>query len=277
MTTVHMYTGSEAGLSVNAYLVETPHGVVAVDATLTQSDSRALRARADHLGKPLLAVLLTHGHPDHVAGVTNLVAGLDVPVVALASVRDLMARTEAAKHAQWAGMFGAEWIPAWTYPTQLVHDQEVLEFDGVTFRVHDLGAGGDCDANAIWVLESEQPPVAFVGDLLFNGYHTYMADGAVLRWRANLTQFRPLLAGMARLYVGHGPAGDARLVDQQLAYFDHYCAALLEITRGGGQLDEAATAELTARLTRAYPDYGLQFMVGLSAPRVAVELAAVAP
>jgi glyoxylase-like metal-dependent hydrolase (beta-lactamase superfamily II) len=47
--------------------------VVAVDALLTETDSRSLRARLERLGKPLLAVLLTHGHPDHYNGVTKLV------------------------------------------------------------------------------------------------------------------------------------------------------------------------------------------------------------
>ena len=41
MINVHTYTAGEAGLCVNAYLVETDHGVVAVDGTLTVSDSLA--------------------------------------------------------------------------------------------------------------------------------------------------------------------------------------------------------------------------------------------
>ena len=40
-------------MPVNAYLVETPGGVVVVDSTLTVSDARALRQRVDDLDKPL--------------------------------------------------------------------------------------------------------------------------------------------------------------------------------------------------------------------------------
>ena len=50
------------GALVNAYLVETSDGIVAVDGTLTVTDGRALRARLEALGKPLLAVLVTHAH-----------------------------------------------------------------------------------------------------------------------------------------------------------------------------------------------------------------------
>ena len=64
---VHRFGATAAGTPVNAYLVEGADGVVAVDATLTVSDGRALRARADALGKPLLGVAVTHTHPDHTA------------------------------------------------------------------------------------------------------------------------------------------------------------------------------------------------------------------
>ena len=66
---VHRHsTGPETAL-VNAYLVETGEGVaVAVDGTLAVSDGRALRERVRSLGKPLLAVLVTHAHPDHYGG-----------------------------------------------------------------------------------------------------------------------------------------------------------------------------------------------------------------
>jgi len=66
--TIHQVTASEAGLRVNSYLVEGEHGVVAIDSALTISDARALRKQADALGKPLLAILITHGHPDHYNG-----------------------------------------------------------------------------------------------------------------------------------------------------------------------------------------------------------------
>jgi hypothetical protein len=48
-------------MPVNAYLVETPAGVVAVDSTLTLSDARALRERAAGLG----SAMSTKAHNSH--------------------------------------------------------------------------------------------------------------------------------------------------------------------------------------------------------------------
>ena len=260
---------------MNAFLIETTNGVVVIDATLTNSDSRALHQRIQAIGKPLLAVLLTHGHPDPVAGLTNVVAQADIPIIALPSVKALMERTEAAKHAQWGAMFGSEWITHWTYPNQLIDDGQTVTFDGITYQIHDLGAGGDCDANAIWIMEAE-PKAAFVGDLTFQGNHTYMADGAVLRWLANLERFRSVLADCT-LYVGHGQPGPVTLLDQQREYMLTYCTNLLTLMPGSAQLAEPTIQQFIGQTERAYPHYGLQFMIGLSAQRVAQELASPIP
>ncbi len=268
---VHAYSAGEAGLAVNAYLVETEHGVVAVDATLTVSDSRALRARADALGKPLLAVLVTHAHPDHVAGITELVGDRDVPILALPSVEHLMRAFEEPKRAQWGPVFGAEWVGAWTYPNWPVRNGEAVSFDGATFRVHDLGPGGDCDANSIWVLEGA-PRAAFVGDLVFNGTHVYTADGRILAWLANLERFRPLLVGVPTLYPGHGQPGDPSLLDQQRDYLLAYCAAVRDLSGGMPSLTEEAKRELAERMGRFRPRAPLGFMVALGADAVAAEL-----
>src|SRR5436190_6868817 len=83
---VHTYRAAESGLYVNSYLVEAEAGVVVVDTNLLVSDIEALRARLRALNKPLLAILVTHPHPDHFNGVFGLVQDKEVPVYAAASV-----------------------------------------------------------------------------------------------------------------------------------------------------------------------------------------------
>jgi glyoxylase-like metal-dependent hydrolase (beta-lactamase superfamily II) len=272
--TIHTHASGEGGIFANAYLVETTNGVVAVDALLTRSESRALRAEIDALGKPLLAALITHAHPDHVAGLTELVSTDDVPILAVQAVVDEMRATEAAKHTQWQPMFGDEWIPRWTYPNRIVGDGEVVHYDGVRYRVHDLGPGGDCPANSIWTIEADgETPAAFIGDLAFNGTHVYLADGDVLAWLANLERVRPPLADVMVLYPGHGPSGTLSLLDAQRDYLLAYCAAVSEIANGSSTLSEEGKTMLAARMDRVRPGAALGFMIGLSADAVATELA----
>lgn len=269
---IHTHASGEQGLFANAYLVETARGIVVIDATLTRTESRALRARVEALGKPLLAVLLTHAHPDHVAGVTELVGSADTPIVALSSVERLMQATEAAKRAQWGPIYQDEWIERWTYPTQLIQDRDQVTFDGATYRVYDLGPGGDCDANSLWLLEAT-PKVAFIGDLVFHGTHAYTSDNHVLAWLANLEQARALLADVPTLYPGHGQPGGLDLLDAQRDYLLAYCAAIKELAAGKPVLSEEAKGRLVARMKQVRPGAGLTFLIGLGADAVATELA----
>jgi glyoxylase-like metal-dependent hydrolase (beta-lactamase superfamily II) len=81
------------------------------------SESKSLKARLDAIGKPLLAVILTHPHPDHVAGVTSLAeSSRDNPIIALKSVDDLIRSSEEFKRAYWTPVFKEEWISKWTPP-----------------------------------------------------------------------------------------------------------------------------------------------------------------
>jgi glyoxylase-like metal-dependent hydrolase (beta-lactamase superfamily II) len=147
---VHQHTSSAEGALVNAYLVEAENGVVAVDSMLTVTDSRMLRHRLEELGKPLLAVLLTHSHPDHYGGLTELVAGDDVPIVAHRGVREVIGRDDPVKEEILRPMFGDEWPRRRTFPNTVVDERETVVFDGLSFTVIDLGP-------------SESPPTTVPG------------------------------------------------------------------------------------------------------------------
>jgi glyoxylase-like metal-dependent hydrolase (beta-lactamase superfamily II) len=270
---IHTHSSGEQGIFVNGYLVETANGVVAIDSALTVSESKALKAQLDPINKPLLAILLTHPHPDHVAGVTYLVPdSSDVPIISLESVEKIMNATEEAKRAQWTPIFKGEWISKWTYPNQNVKDKEAVTFDGLTYRVHDFGPGGDSDANSIWILENG-PKVAFVGDLVFNGHHPYIADNHIFDWLKNLDRARDLLANITTIYPGHGQPGSIDLLDSQKRYLLTYIDAVRELSGGNSTLTDEGKGELTQRMEEFLPGAGLSFLIAQSADPVAAELA----
>jgi len=267
---IHTYTSKEPLMHVNAFVIETEKGVIVVDTTLTMSDSQALKKMIEAFQKPILGILLTHAHPDHVAGNYNIARDGGVPVFALQSVHDLMKATEAAKHTQWSAAFGAEWIPKWVYPNQIVKDNEVIILGNTKLRVLDLGAGGDCDANSVWLMEDD--PEAFIGDFIYNGNHPYMADGSILRWLGNLEKLEPVLKNYKSYYVGHGASCDFSAIAKQQEYFLTYCANALSTTNGSGIFTDETKKNFEQLMIEKFPDYGCQFMIGLSAERVGKEL-----
>ena len=270
---IHRVTSSPAGILVNAYLVESEHAVVAIDSALTRSDARALRRRLDALQKPLKAVLLTHGHPDHYNGVTELVAHQgDVPVYASAAVEQVIRSSDAAKEAQWRPMFGAEWPERRTFPNRTVGDGERVEVDGLVFTLHEIGPG-ESHADSYWLLDGAQPNV-FVGDVVLHGHHAYVSDGHTSAWLENLGSLRKDLPPTAMLFPGHGEPGGLALLDWQQGYLTAYRGEVERLGQGAGHLNQAEEQELTRRMKARYPDAGLDFLIALGADAVAAELAA---
>lgn len=270
--TIHRHACGEGGIFVNAYLVETKGGVVAVDATLSESESRAFRAELEALHKPLLAVLVTHPHPDHVAGITNLIANDTPQILATQAVIDVMQAIEEPKRKQWGPVYGSEWVQRWTHPNTVVQNGDRVTFDDVRYSVLDIGAGGDADANAVWFIEGPAR-TAFLGDLTFNGCHSYVADGHLLAWLANLSRLEGLCAGMASVFPGHGPALASKpLIVRQREYLLALASNVKELAEGRTELSSEQKAELERRMSAYLPNAGLTFLIAMNADPIAREL-----
>lgn len=276
---IHTHASGAFGFFSNAHLIETANGIVGVDATFTRSESRAVRAKVDSIGKPLPAILVTHPHPDHIAGLTELVGQTGVPIVALAAVADAMHQREAYVQSvapeRFGDQYATEWPGPFTYPTQLLQDRQSVTFDGLTYRVHDMGTGGDTSVNSIWVLEAS-PKVAFVGDLAYSGTHVWTQEDHVLAWLANLEIAKQLLHDVATIYPGHGAPAGLDLLETQSRYLLAYCAAVKELAHGQPTLTPEAKQELTRRMLVILPSDHLAFMIAEGADAVAAELAGAA-
>jgi glyoxylase-like metal-dependent hydrolase (beta-lactamase superfamily II) len=252
LTKIHAHKSGDAGIFANAYAVETDKSLIVVDTTLTVSEARAFGQKLQALGKPVAAVLITHAHPDHVAGLSVWLTDPETPIYALAGVDRLLRSIEEPKRAQWAPVFMDEWVPKWTLPNRLVKDGDTVGVDGIDFRVHDLGPGGDGDANSIWIMNGN-PPAIFAGDLVFNGTHSYLADGHSTDWLHNLERARSLVPKEAILYPGHGDPGGVELLQTQAAYVNSYREAVRELSQGRATTTEAERSELEGRMKALVP------------------------
>jgi glyoxylase-like metal-dependent hydrolase (beta-lactamase superfamily II) len=264
---VHRYRSEDANTPVNAYLIEGSDGIVGVDATLTVSGGRGLRARADGLGKPLLGVVLTHAHPDHYGGLVELVAGRDVPVFATERVHEVIRRDDPVKEQILRPLFGDQWPAERAFPTDVVQDGQTIELGDIALTVTDLGPS-ESPADSIWALTRE-PRRVFSADIAYDRTHCYLADGFHEPWLAGIRRLREELAPATTLYPGHGDPAGLEVLDWQERYIQTMLDAVGSADWGDGQ---QARLSVIATMRTWLPSDELAFLMELSVQPLAERL-----
>ena len=267
---MHTYRSGETGLFVNSYLVEGDEGVVAIDAPLLLSDGHAYRARLEALKKPLLGVLVTHPHPDHYNTITELLAGDDAPVIAHRDVDAEIRAKDDVKRAQWSPMFGDEWPASATFPNRTVADEESVELGDLRFTAWDFGPC-ESESETVWLLGDGE--TAFIGDLAFNGTHSYLADGHTDAWLQAIDRAEEVLASVRTLYVGHGASTEPAVLAEQRRYLLTVREAIGRVGDGRTELSVDEANRVVSLMERYTPSAPLSWLVGAGASAVAAELA----
>jgi glyoxylase-like metal-dependent hydrolase (beta-lactamase superfamily II) len=269
---IHRFPIEQEGAFVNAYLVETASGVVAVDGLLQVSAAREMRAGIERLGKPLLAALVTQSHPDHYAGLGEVVAGDDVPIYAPQGVIDTITAGDAAKDQLVGPFFGEDWPATRVFPNTAIADGESLSFDDVSLTVVDLGPS-ESPHDSPWIVGDDAKTV-FLGDQIYDHKHCYLADGFYTEWLANLETLRTRFPEDAVFHIGHGGPVGLEMWDWQRGYIELFVEA---VSSADWSDPERAKTTVVGRMKEYEPSDQLQFLMELSIEPIAAKLGLLTP
>jgi glyoxylase-like metal-dependent hydrolase (beta-lactamase superfamily II) len=209
-------------MPVNSFVIHGPSGIVVIDAMLTISDARLVRRAISESGQPLAGVVITHPHPDHYAGVAEIIGDHDVPIVATTPVDHVIRRDDDLKNTIVGPMMGDEWPTRRQFPNQTVAPDASIQLGGIELAVTELGPG-ESEADTIWRLDES---TLFAGDVVYNDMHAYLADGHWREWLALRSRLEQELPNDAVLYIGHGEPGTKTLIANQRRYIDTFVDAV---------------------------------------------------
>jgi glyoxylase-like metal-dependent hydrolase (beta-lactamase superfamily II) len=244
-------------MPVNSFLVHGPDGVVVVDGMLTVSDAALVRRAIDDTGLPVAGVVVTHPHPDHYAGLAQMIESDDVAIVATNAVDVIIRRDDQLKDEVVGPMMGDEWPTTRVFPNRTVDDGDEVRLGGLTLSVRELGPG-ESHVDSLWLLDES---TIFAGDVAYNGMHAYLADGRWREWLASLDRLDADLADDVTLYVGHGPPGGKSLLAGQRRYIETFIDA---VESHAEAIDRGDHSGVVQEMQRLLPTDSLLFLMDLS-------------
>lgn len=146
------------------------------------------------------AILLTHGHSDHIAG--NAALRRQWPGLPI-----LIGQGDAAKLGDPAGNLSGAFGIALTSPPadRLLADRERIDLAGFTLDVHEIP--GHSSGHVVFVLGGNMPPVVFAGDVLFHESigRTDFPDGDFATLACGIRGRLYALPDETIVFPGHGP------------------------------------------------------------------------
>ena len=232
---------ANGGNIVNTGFIVTDSGVVVIDSGPSRRYGEAMReAIARVTDRPIIKVLLTHHHPDHVLGNQ---AFADVPIAALAGTTELLREQGNAMAENMYRLVGD-----WMRGTEVVLPTEsvttgTLQVGGRTLRL--LALRGHTGADL--AILDERSGVLFAGDILFfqRALTTPNSPGLDV-WLDDLTTLEAL--PWKRLVAGHGPvADDAEPFRQMRDYLGWLDGLLRDAARSGADMNEVIQSPIPER------------------------------
>lgn len=258
---IHRVTGKFMQLPrdhVNAFIVELEKSSVVIDTTLALSSAKNLRKRAEALGKPIDAVLLTHGHPDHYTGLA--VFG-DMPRYGSQGCLEFAQSEDKVKAQTATGYLGDDYPKSRLFPNKMVKDGNVLEFGGVSFKFLDFGPG-ESDSDGAWVIEREGVKNILVGDLVARNCHSFFRDGHFFEWMAILDRIEKDFPKNTILHIGHGesPTG-MDMIAWQKGYNNAFLAAVKSLKGTADPAGKDAQEKVVAAVRKYLPSEATLFLL----------------
>jgi glyoxylase-like metal-dependent hydrolase (beta-lactamase superfamily II) len=269
---IHNYASSPPA-PVNSWIIESKNGLVVVDMQRQFSEAKKLLKEIENINKPILGVIITHPHPDHINGAAALLNGTtNVPIYAAQSTFNIMKNDTGGYIALSKQLLPHnEYSNQVVLPNRIVKSGENVTIDGITYHFEDLGIG---EAGDMMVTYLPSQKLMFTGDIINNHMHPFFAGAVSPESRSHISEWIKQIEYLQQkypeakiLFPGHGPSGAAKtLLDEQSNYLNTFRSLVKQqmqlAAKAGGEhqllaniTDEGSKVLIKTKLQSLFPGY----------------------
>lgn len=232
------FSRSNGGDIANTAFIVTGAGVVVIDTGPSKRYGQQLRAAIGRITtEPVVAVYLTHHHPDHALGNQ---AFKDVPIRALAGTIDGLREQGADFNSNLYRMTGD-----WMRGTEPLLPQEAVTAGEVTIGRHTLQLLALKGHTAADLAILDRSTGTLFSGIVFNGRTPATPNATISDWLSSLQQLQALQP--ARIVPAVGPVGDTAMLAHDADYLRWLDGSLRQAAAQGVDMAEALRLPIPAR------------------------------
>ncbi|MEO1087966.1 MAG: MBL fold metallo-hydrolase, partial [Acidobacteriota bacterium] len=126
--------------SVNTYWIESRTGVIVIDCQRDTIHAAEALAAVKAIGKPVLAILVTHGHPDHYTGLEQFKAEWPDADIYASPETIRVIETDHYGYHEVVRQLAPEAAPGeFLVPNRVIEENQTLEIGGVEILTREMG------------------------------------------------------------------------------------------------------------------------------------------
>jgi glyoxylase-like metal-dependent hydrolase (beta-lactamase superfamily II) len=258
---IHNFTSTPPA-PVNSWIIESENGVVIIDAQRTLSEANKALDQIKEINKPILGVIITHPHPDHIGGTAVLLNGTsNVPIYSTQSTYGIMKNDTGGLIAFAKRLHGDDYPDQVIIPNRIVKSGESFTIDNITYNFEDIGPGEGGNMMLIYLPEQK---LLFTGDVVNNQMHPALIEGHSMEWIKQIRYIEENYPDAIILFPGHGqPGSPMTLLDEQMKYINTFRSLVEQQMQSSGEVGVERSANITdegktrikSELQRLYPNY----------------------